>query len=362
MLMIEEQEHVIDQLVEIVQEESVDGVLIAGDVFDRPVPSREALETCERLFSRLCACEIPVFVIPGNHDSPQQLSFCSRLLESAGLQIAKAYDGAIDVFEVSNGSDSASIHLLPFVRPTDVRMAYPDEADSIATHHDAVALAVAHDEIHEGTVNILVAHQFVTGKSARPQTCDSEILSVGGADNVDVGVFDAYDYVALGHLHGPQHVGREHVRYSGSPLKYSFSEVKHHKSVTILTIEGKSITLSTRSLVPLREMREITASFEELLAGSDTQSKFDYMRVILTDRSLPDAMAKLRSLYPNILRLDWQSNVTFDNHHVDTPQPADKMSPLELFAQYYELQTGETLSAEELEYVSSYMECEAGQK
>ena len=210
MSMIEEQTNVIAQLVTIARDENVAGVLIAGDVFDRPVPSREALETCESLFSGFCEAGIEVFAIPGNHDAPQQLSFCSALLASSGLHIAKAFDGHIDSFDLARGAECVRIHLLPFVRPTDVRMALPDAAASIASHDDAVRAALARDDLDPDACNVLVAHQFVTANGCQPETCDSEVVSVGGTDNVDVSAFDSYDYVALGHLHGAQAV-REQI-------------------------------------------------------------------------------------------------------------------------------------------------------
>ena len=352
MSMIEEQANVIAQLVTIARDENVAGVLIAGDVFDRPVPSREALETCESLFSGFCEAGIEVFAIPGNHDAPQQLSFCSALLASSGLHIAKAFDGHIDSFDLARGAECVRIHLLPFVRPTDVRMALPDAAASIASHDDAVRAALARDDLDPDACNVLVAHQFVTANGCQPETCDSEVVSVGGTDNVDVSAFDSYDYVALGHLHGAQHVGRPQVRYSGSPLKYSFSEVLHEKSATIVTIEDGKVEVGTRPLVPLHDMREMRASFAELSSGIDEGDPLDYMRITLTDKSLPDAMAKLRVLYPNILRLDWEQ--------LSMPQSAapgmEKSTPLELFASFYEQQTGMELTSDEREAVRSCIE------
>lgn len=356
MSMIEEQIHVIEQLVTIVREEQVAAVIIAGDVFDRPVPSREALETCEKLFSAFCEADVEVFVIPGNHDAPQQLSFCSALLSSSGLHIAKAFDGHIDRFMIEREGERACIHLLPFVRPTDVRMALPDLADPISSHDDAIHAALSCDELAEDAVNVLVAHQFVTAAGSQPETCDSEVVSVGGTDNVDVSVFDSYDYVALGHLHGAQHVGRPQVRYSGSPLKYSFSEVRHEKSATIITIEGGKVEIGTRLLVPLHDMRELRASYEELLAGSDEGNPLDYMRVTLTDKSLPDAMSKLRALYPNILRLDWEQLVMPQSRARERTVGTKKASPLELFSAFYEQQAGMELADDERAIVAACIE------
>ena len=354
--MIEEQVHAIEQLVTIAREEEVTGILIAGDVFDRPIPSREALETCERLFSAFCEAGVEVFAIPGNHDAPQQLSFCSALLASSGLHIAKAFDGHIDRFVLECDGERACIHLLPFVRPTDVRMALPDAADSISSHDDAVRAALSCDELAEDAVNVLVAHQFVTASGSTPETCDSEVVNVGGTDNVDAAAFDAYDYVALGHLHGAQSVGRPQIRYSGSPLKYSFSEVNHEKSATIIRIEDGQIEIGTRLLEPLHDMREIRASYEELLSGIDEGNPLDYMRVTLTDKGLPDAMSKLRALYPNILRLDWEQLTVPQSRARERIAGTKKASPLELFSMFYEQQAGTELTDDERAVVVACIE------
>lgn len=356
LLMIEEQLNIIDQIVALAKEEEVAAVLIAGDVFDRPIPSREALETCEKLFSGLCATGVPVFAIPGNHDSAQQLAFCSLLLSSAGLHIAKAFDGSIDTHILEEDGQRVAIHLLPFVRPTDVRMALPDQADSIESHDDAVRVALAQDSLVDDAFNVLVAHQFVTSAGKMPETCDSEIISVGGADNVDVGAFNDYDYVALGHLHGAQFVGRPEVRYSGSPLMYSFSEVSHEKSATLVQLDEEGVSIETRSLAPLHRMREITASYEDIKGGCDEGSPLDYMRVTLTDKSLPDAMAKLRAIFPNILRLDWEYLATPLTSVVKRELEAQTASPFELFEEYYEVQTGEALDEESKKFIEEALQ------
>ncbi len=356
MPMKDEQLHVIEQLVAIAKDEDVDCIIIAGDVFDRSIPSRDALELCERLFLDLCALEVPVFVIPGNHDAPQQLSFCSGLMQSSGLHIAKAYHGQIEYFDLAKDQTKLRVHLLPFVRPTDVRMAHPELADQISTHNDAVRVALSHDEILDGACNLLVAHQFVVSGSAHPETCDSEIISLGGTDSIEAELFDAYDYVALGHLHGPQHVHRETIRYSGSPLKYSFSEVHHEKSVTILDFGQADVRISTRKMLPLHDMREITASYSDLLQGIDTKDPLDYLRVRLMDTSLPDAMAKLRNIYPNIMRLDWETAPDLADSPSAHGERARKSSPVDLFAAFYESQTGNALTDDERDIVKLCLE------
>lgn len=356
MSMIPEQEHAIGQLAALAVDQGVAAVLIAGDVFDRTVPSREALETCERLFKAFYDEQIPLFVIPGNHDAPQQLAFCSELMGRSGLHVAKAFDGQVESHELQSGDERVRIHLLPFVRPTDVRMALPELASDIATHEDAVRAALSTASLDASAANVLIAHQFVSSGARAPETCDSETMNVGGADNVDVSAFDAFDYVALGHLHGAQQVGRPSVRYAGSPIKYSFSEVGHEKGATIVDITGRDVSVEHHELSPVHDMREIRASYEQLKAGVDTGDHLDYMRVTLTDASLLDAMAKLRVLYPNILRLDWEQpdeQLPSSAHGVELPESA---SPLELFESYYDEQVGEPLSSDQLALLSSSIE------
>lgn len=353
--MIPEQLNVIDQLARMAADEQVSGVLVAGDVFDRPVPSREALETCEAFFSAFVDQGIPVFAIPGNHDAPQQLAFCSALLAPSGLHIARAFDGSLDRFVLEEDGERVCIHLLPFVRPTDVRMALPEAADGIVSHEDAVRAALETDELDDDAVNVLVAHQFVTAGPHEPDTCDSETASVGGADNVDASVFDAYDYVALGHLHGAQHVGRPTLRYGGSPLKYSFSEAGHEKSATIITIDRGEVAIDTRALEPLHDMREVVSSYEDLVEGADEGDHLDYMHVTLTDASLPDAMAKLRVIYPNILRLDWSGFESGRELAELKVADMEALSPLDLFDEYYRKQTGRELGEAQRSAVESCM-------
>lgn len=355
--MLQEQTHAISQLLNIASEENIAGVLIAGDVFDRPYVSHEALEVAEQLFLGLHNLGVSVYVVPGNHDSAQQLSFCSRLLSSANMYIARQFKGEIESYILVSGPEQVCIHLLPFVRPTDVRMAMPDLADELKTHDDAVRAALSVDKLKSDVPNILVAHQFVTGSGQEPQTCDSELISVGGADNVDSSAFDKYDYVALGHLHCAQQVQRPEVRYSGSPLKYSISEINHNKSVTIVNIQDSNLEISTREITPLHQMRQITASYKELEDGIDVENHSDYMHVILTDKSLHDAMAKLRAIYPNIMRLDWVMHELGNEKYDHVIKQMEQSTPLELFEDFYMQQTqGKSLDEKDIALLNNAIE------
>ena len=345
---IDEQRHAFAQLIDIAGREEVDAVLVAGDVFDRTQPPREALEMCEELYTGFLECGAKVFVVPGNHDSAQQVAFCSKITEAAGLYVAKAYSGEIQAHRLEKGGETAFIHLLPFVRPTDVRMALPERAGEVGSHDDAVRIALEEHALDRSAVNVLVAHQFVTDGGDGPQTCDSESISVGGIDNVLASNFDAFDYVALGHLHGPQHVRRPEVRYCGSPVRYSFSEAGQRKVALIVDIAGGAVSTREVELEPIHRMREITMSYEELRAGADSGDHEDYMHVTLTDSSLYDAGNKVRELYPNLLKLDWaQAAEAGERSGLELGQ-LKELTLSGLFAEFYESQTGAALSKEAL--------------
>ena len=261
--MLEDQAHILRQILAILDDEQPDGVLIAGDVYDKSVPSVEAVGLLDGFLTELRARGVPVLLISGNHDSPERLAFGGRVMDSCGIHISPVYDGALAPVTLQDAFGPVHVWLLPFVKPAHVRRWFPD-AD-IESYTDAVAEAVAHMAIDTAARNVLVTHQFVTGGTRS----GSEELSVGGTDNVDSGVFAPFDYVALGHLHGAQHIGRETIRYAGSPLKYSFSEARQHKSVTVVTLGEKGdVQVRTVALTPLRELREIRGSYDELTARS----------------------------------------------------------------------------------------------
>ena len=250
--MIEDQKYILNQILEIIREEEPDAVLIAGDIYDKSVPSAEAVEVFDDFLVSLAEAELPVFLISGNHDSAERLSFGGRILEKSRIHVSPVYHGETAPVTLRDSWGPVRVFLLPFVKPSQVRAFFPDR--EIETYTDAVAAAVESMDVDEKERNVLITHQFVTG-SVR---CESEELSVGGTDNVDAGVFEAFDYVALGHLHGPQSAGKETVRYCGSPLKYSFSEVRHQKSVTVLELREKGqVTVKTRPLTPRRDLETI---------------------------------------------------------------------------------------------------------
>ncbi len=353
--MLEDQAHILRQILAILDNEQPDGVLIAGDVYDKSVPSVEAVELLDGFLTELRARGVPVLLISGNHDSPERLAFGGRVMDSCGIHISPVYGGALAPVTLQDEFGPVHVWLLPFVKPTHVRRWFPD-AD-IESYTDAVAEAVAHMDIDTAARNVLVTHQFVTGGTRS----GSEELSVGGTDNVDSGVFAPFDYVALGHLHGAQHIGRETIRYAGSPLKYSFSEARQHKSVTVVTLGEKGdVQVRTAALTPLRELREIRGSYDELTARSfyeHTTYRSDYLHLILTDeQDVFDAMSRLRTIYPYLMTLDYDNARTRAAGGMSVPAETERRTPLELFEALYTRQNHRPMSEVQRAYIAQLME------
>lgn len=349
--MLEDQEYILKRILNIIDDEKPDGVIIAGDVYDRTMPSEDAVKLLDRFLTSLAKRKLQVYIISGNHDSAVKLSFASGLIDLSGIHIAPVYDGNVKPMRLE-GSDgiSANIYMLPFVKPVTVKNIFKDEAEDIKDYTDACRVAIEHMDIDEAATNILVAHQFVTGA----ERSDSE-ENIGGLDNVDVGVFAPFDYVALGHIHGPQKVGRDTVRYSGTPLKYSLSEAKHHKSVTVIDIpENKKIELRTAELVPMRDLREIKGTFAELTdkAYYEGTAVEDYIYVVLTDEEdIPDALGKLRVIYPNIMKLRYDNTRTRTDNIIEEGAVLEGKQPIDLFEELYEKQNNKSMSPEQREFM-----------
>ena len=349
--MLEDQRYILKQILTIIDQEAPDGVLIAGDVYDRPA---EAVTLLDDFLVELARRGAPDFLISGNHDSPERLSFAGRLVEERHIYLSPVYDGTVHPVTLTDQWGEVDVFLLPFVKPVHLRRCFPEE--TIESYTDAVRCAVAHMDLNPARRNVLVTHQFVTGA----QRCESEELSVGGSDNVDASVFAPFDYVALGHIHGPQNVDGERVRYCGTPLKYSFSEARHQKSVTVAELGPKgSLAVRTVPLTPRRDMLELRGTYLEVSAREFYQNldREAYIRVTLTDEEdVPDAMGKLRILYPNLMRLDYDNRRTRSGVEMLEAMEVEQQSPLELFASLYEQQNGGPMSPEQREYLTSLME------
>ena len=353
--MLEDQQYILTEILQIIDREAPDAVLIAGDVYDKSVPSAEAVGLLDEFLVDLSRRKLQVFVISGNHDSPERMAFGGRLMERSGVHLAPVYDGKVRPFALSDEYGLVKVYLLPFVKPSHVRRCFPDR--EIASYTDALSVANGAMEEDEAERNVLVTHQFVTG-AAR---CDSEEISVGGTDNVDAAVFAPFDYVALGHIHGPQQVGRETVRYCGTPLKYSFSESGQQKSITVVELGEKgSVAVRTVPLTPMRDLVELRGTYQELtFRGVDEGTSYqrDYVHITLTDEEdIPDAVSKLRIIYPNLMKLDYDNQRTRAGIVLEGAEDAQRRSPLELLEEFYEKQNGQPMGQEQRSFARAWME------
>lgn len=353
--MLEDQRYILGEILKIIDQEQPQGVLIAGDVYDKSVPPTEAVALLDDFLAALAGRAVPVFLISGNHDSPERIAFGGRLMARSGVHLAPVYHGTVAPITLTDAHGPVNLYLLPFLKPTHVRRFFPER--EISTYTDALATAIQAMGVDPSVRNVLVTHQFVTG-AAR---CDSEEISVGGSDNVDVSVFDPFDYVALGHIHGPQQVGREGVRYCGTPLKYSFSEASHKKSVTVVELEEKgSLTVRTVPLVPQRDLVELRGTYEQLTFRGfyqGTSYPQDYVHITLTDEEdIPDAVRKLRVIYPYLMKLDYDNRRTRTEVSLEGAQDVQQKSPLELLEEFYQQQNGQPMGQEQQAFARGLME------
>ncbi len=347
--MAEDQEYILLQILQIIDEEKTDAVLIAGDVYDKSIPSAEAVTLFDDFLCRLAKRKIPALIISGNHDSPERLAFAGRLLEASNIHISPVYDGKIRSVTLADEYGEVVFWLLPFLKPIHVKRFYPDSG--IESYTDALRVALENTDIDYTRRNVLLTHQFVTGAA----TCESEEVSVGGTDNVDASVFEGFDYVALGHIHGPQNVGSSRIRYCGTPLKYSFSEHNHHKSVTVVNLGKKGeLTLQLRPLMPRHDLRQLRGTFAEVSAGTASD---DYLHVILTDEEdVPEAVGKLRGIYPNLMKLSYDNTRTRVNQIIGDAENVRQKSTLELFEELYEQQNNRPMSEEQRNFTRELIE------
>lgn len=351
--MMEDQEYILNRILEIMEEEQPDGLLIAGDVYDKTIPPAEAVRRMDDFLTAVAAKHVPVFLISGNHDSAERVAFGHQLMQGSGIWISPVYDGTIRHHTLEDRWGEVNIYLIPFLRPSVVRSFFPDV--EIEDYTDALRTIIEDLQVDTSRRNVVLAHQFVTTAGALPETCDSEQLSVGGLDRVDGSVFSPFDYTALGHLHGPQRVGSETIRYAGSPLKYSFSELHQKKSVTVAELRAKGVTeIRQIPLQPRREMTELRGTFEEILeeARKKGEPQTDYYHMILTDETdVVDALSRLREYYPNIMLLDYDNRRTRSQKEVEQLDRVEERTPGELFAALYEQQNGQEMDSDRKEYL-----------
>ena len=344
--MIEDQKIILDQILELADTEHPDAVVIAGDVYDKSIPSVEAVNLMDDFLVELVRRKLQVFVISGNHDSAERVSYGGRVMEQSGIHISPRISGCGPI-RLDDQYGPLYIYLIPYIHPSVVREAYPEEKVTDWTQAMEVLIRNAH--VDPAARNIAVAHQYVTASGVRPEECDSEQKHIGGLDNVDYSVFDAFDYVALGHLHGPQRIGRDTVRYAGSPLKYSFSEEKHKKSVTLVEIKEKGqVEYRQLPLVPARDFKTLRGTFSEVMSPGFTAplSAEDYYRIILTDeQDVDQALARLRKyFYKNLMDLEYDNTRTRTQSDIDAGEEALEKEPIEVLQELFFKQNGTAMN------------------
>ena len=353
--MIEDQTYIIKCILNSIDEYKPDAVIIAGDVYDKSIPATEAVELFDDFLVSLSQRNVRVFIISGNHDSPERLAFGNKLIDSTGIHISSVYNGNIGSFEMEDEYGKVRFFLLPFIRPSNVRRFFPEE--EISSYTDAVRIALSAAAPDISSRNVMIAHQFITGASVS----ESEEISVGTVENVDASVFDGYDYVALGHIHGPQRVSRDTVRYCGTPLKYSFSEANHKKSITCVELKEKgNISISTIPLSPLRNLVELRGTYEKLMEKSfyeNTTYSNDYVHITLTDEDdIPEVVSKLRVVYKNLMIVDYDNKRTRHKSVISGTDQIEKKMPDELFSDFFREQNGYDMSEEQTEIVKNLIE------
>lgn len=362
--LLEDQSFILQQLVELVRSEQPDCVLLAGDIYDKPVPPAEAVTLFDDFLNKLAQLTT-VCVTSGNHDSAERLAFGAQLMREGGVHFCGLYTGEPQCVTLQDAYGSVHIYLLPFLKPAHVRHCLPPtEAEQVTTYHEALRCAVERLHINAAERNVLVAHQFVTGA----QTAGSEAVNVGGVDNIGAEVFADFDYTALGHIHRAQNVGSERVRYSGTPLKYSFAEWQQEKSVTLVELGEKgSVSVTALPLAPLRDLRKLRGSYEELMSRDfyDELPKDrdgllrDFYHLTLTDEEdVPDAVQKLRSVYKNLLQLEYDNKRTRTDNTIEGAEHVVEKSPLELMEEFYRLQNNQALSEKQRAYLQDLLEKE----
>lgn len=386
--MLEDQEYILNEIKAVITAESPDAVLIAGDVYDKPVPPAEAVRLFDDFLVQLSRLGLKVFVISGNHDSPERIAFGSRLMDASGIYLSPVYDGTVTPVSLHDAYGVVDVYMLPFIKPAHVRRFYETETEQIQSYTDAMQTALSHLPLDHTHRNVLITHQFVTG-SVR---AESEEISVGGSDNIDASVFAPFDYVALGHLHTPQNCGQTapttaaessedeqadathdtelsaneqagatRIRYCGTPLKYSFSEAKDRKSVTVIELYEKgNLHIHTVPLKPLHDLVELKGTYDTVTARSfyeGTSWQEDYTHITLTDEEdIPDAIGKLRAIYHHLMKLDYDNKRTRSSSEITADLAVEEKTPIQLFSDFYELQNNQPLNEEQATFLNGLIE------
>jgi exonuclease sbcCD, D subunit len=356
--LIEDQEYMLKEIINIIKVEKVQVLLISGDVYDRSVPPTEAVNLLDDFLKILIKdLKIKVFIISGNHDSKDRLGFGNKIFEDEGLYIESKYNGRLKKVRLEDEYGPLNIYMLPFIKPVEVKKFFEDDLEN--NYDLAINKIIEKEEIDKSERNIIMVHQFVTAGNVKPERTESEVLSLGGIENVDVSNFKSFDYVAIGHVHRPQKIGRDTARYAGTILKYSFSEINHNKSIPIIDIKEKgNITINLLPLKPLRDMREIKGPIEELIKEENYKegNLEDYIKAIITNEEpVYDAIGKIKKIYPNTLKLEIQNSKTINSNTEQNInlEEVKKKSELELFSDFYKLQNNLDLNEKQKEIVKN---------
>ena len=347
--MIEDQKFVFEQVYNVIENEKIDGIIMAGDIYDKPVPSAEAVKLFDEMLTRLVSINLPIFVISGNHDSAERIGFGSDILSVAKVYMSRVYNGNLKKIELEDDYGKINVYLLPFIKPATVKNIYKEA--EIKDYDDALEYVLSQEKIDETKRNVIVSHQFVTGA----MRSESEEVSVGGLDNVSVENYKAFDYVALGHIHRAQQMGRESARYAGTLLKYSFSEEKHNKSMTIVDLKEKgNIEIKEIPVKPLHDLKTIKGKFSKITSEEFYKElkKEDYYRAVLTDEDdILNAIGKLKSIYPNLMSMEYDNTRTRSYSVVDNVETVEAKSPLDYFEEFFEKQNGRKMSEKQRNYL-----------
>lgn len=357
--MLEDQKYILQQILQIIKKENADGVLIAGDLYDKGIPPAEAVQVFDKFLTQLAELDIPIIAISGNHDSPERIAFGATLLQGRNVYLSPVYDGNVRTVTLEDSYGEVNIYMLPFLKPSIVRHGLEEKYQKplqIESYQEAVETAIKEMNVDTTKRNVLVAHQFVTGA----KQCESEELQIGGVDQISVDTFEDFDYVALGHLHSPQKVGRDTVRYCGTPLKYSFSEADHKKSVTVVTLlEKGQVEINSIPLEPFRDMRKIKGTYLEV-TSKPFYEKFnqqDYVQITLTDEEdIPDGLQKLRIFYPNLMCMDYDNKRTKHTQEITVTEEVEQKSEIELFEELFVLQNNQPMSEVQREFAKNLIE------
>ena len=352
--LIEDQEYILNQIVQKIIENKVEVLLVAGDIYDKNVAPEAGIKLFRKFLNDLVNINIKVMVISGNHDSAERLTFGGEFMTDKGIFFSKVYDGNIEPIVLKDENGSVNFYLLPFIKPSIVQHYFPDE--KIESYEDAVSCAVKQMELNSSERNIIVAHQNILSA----ERCESEENVIGGLDAVSDQIFKDFDYVALGHIHKQQEIGKSKVMFSGTPLKYSVSELDHNKVMPVITLGKKSEKdIELVPLVPKRELRQIKATFDEIMKNSknDPYNAEDFIDVILTDENdVLDAISTLRSVYPNILKITYDNKATKAAESVEKFDAVDEKKPLDVFEAFYKARRGTDMDDMQKEYIQSLIE------